>query len=130
VAHPNEDRLRDLYAKFAAGDIEGFLSGCTGDATFTVPGQAAVSGEFTKATFVDMIGPVIERSGGTFQEDVLDVFANDEHGVVLLLHRFEREGLLREYRTAHVVDLKNGAIASWMEHPGSVREFEDAWGVQ
>jgi hypothetical protein len=29
MAHPNEERLRDLYATFAKGDLQGFLDGCT-----------------------------------------------------------------------------------------------------
>lgn len=128
MAHSNELKLRELYVKFAQGDIDGFLAGCTEDVTFKVPGGAAVSGSFTKATFMAMLAPVMERSGGTFREDVLDVFANDEHGVLLLRHRFERDGQPREYRTAHIVELAGGAIASWIEHPGSMSEFEEAWG--
>ena len=129
MAHPNEDTLRDLYAKFGRGDIEGFLAGCTDGVTFTVPGQAAVSGEFSKPTFGALLAPVIERSGGTFREDVLDVFANDEHGVLLLLHSFDRDSQPRQYRTAHIIGFDDGAIATWQEHPGSMSEFEDAWGA-
>lgn len=129
MSHPNEDRLRELYAAFARGDMDGFLAGCTDDVTFTVPGGAAVSGAFTKATFGQLVAPVMELSGGTFQEDVLDCFANDEHGVLLLLHRFDRDGRHQEYRTAHIVQLRDGKIASWQEHPGSPQEFEEAWGT-
>jgi ketosteroid isomerase-like protein len=129
MSHSHEDRLRDLYAKFAQGDVEGFLAGCTDDATFTVPGNATVSGAFTKPTFGRLVAPVMEVSQGTFREDVLDVFANDEHGVLLLLHRFDRDGQPWEYRTAHVVEFRDGLIASWREHPGSPREFEEAWGT-
>ena len=56
--------------------------------------------------------------------------ANDDHGVLLLHHHFEREGKPRSYRTAHIVQLVNGKIASWVEHPGSMEEFEDAWGAR
>jgi len=128
MAHPNEDRLRDLYATFANGDLDGFLAGCTDDVTFTVPGSTPGSGVFTKPTFVEWITTVIGATGGTFQEHVLDVFANDEHGLLLLHHEFDREGQHREYRTAHIVELRDGAISRWEEHPGSLREFEDAWG--
>jgi ketosteroid isomerase-like protein len=128
MPHPNETTLHDLYAVFAKGDIPGFLDGCTDDVTFTVPGNAAVSGAFKKPTFGELLAPVMERSGGTFQEDVLDVFANDDHGVLLLLHRFERDGEPRSYRTAHIIEFRDGKIASWEEHPGSVAEFEAAWG--
>lgn len=55
-------------------------------------------------------------------------FANDDHGILLLLHRFTRDGVAREYRTAHIVEFRNGLIAKWVEDPGSIREFEEAWG--
>jgi hypothetical protein len=32
MAHSNEDHLRDLYATFAQGDLQGFLGG-SGDST-------------------------------------------------------------------------------------------------
>jgi ketosteroid isomerase-like protein len=128
MAHPNEDILRDLYAKFGRGDVSGFLEGCTDDVTFNVPGNAAVSGEFTKPSFSDLLGPVMERSAGTFREEVLHVIANDEHGVLLLLHSFERDGQPRRYRTSHIIEFDSGAIAHWTEHPGSMSEFEQAWG--
>jgi ketosteroid isomerase-like protein len=128
MSHPNETTLRDLYAVFAKGDIPGFLDGCTDDVSFSVPGAAAVSGEFSKDTFGELLAPVMERSAGTFQEDVLDVFANDEHGVLLLFHHFERDGAPQAYRTAHIIGFRDGKIASWEEHPGSMAEFEAAWG--
>ena len=130
MPHPNEDRLREIYAIFAKGDLEGFLDGCTEDVTFTVPGNTPGSGVFTKSDFVDWISGVIGQTGGTFQEHVLDVFANDEHGVLLLHHEFDRDGVHREYDTAHVCELREGRIAKWAEHPGSLREFEEAWGTR
>ena len=128
MSHPNEDRLRDLYARFAQGDLDGFLAGCTDDVTFTVPGNTQVSGSFTKATFAEWISNVMAPTGGTFREDVLDVFANDEHGVLLLHHEFVRGGERREYGTAHACELRDGLISSWEERPGSLQEFEAAWG--
>ena len=128
MAHPNEDRLRDLYAAFARGDLSGFLGGCTADVTFTVPGNAPVAGVFTQSSFPDLIGRVMAISGGSFKEDVLDVFANDEHGVLLLHHAFVRDGQAQAYRTAHLCELRDGLISRWTEHPGSLREFEVAWG--
>jgi len=129
MAHPNEDHLRDLYAAFARGDLQGFLDGCTEDVSFTVPGNTPGSGVFTKADFVHWISGVIGQTNGTFQEHVLAVFANDEHGVLLLHHEFDRDGEHREYRTAHICELRDGQIAEWTEHPGSLREFEEAWGA-
>jgi len=92
MGHPNEDRLRSLYAIFAKGDLPEFLAGCTDDVTFTVPGNTPGSGTFTKEQFTDWIVGVIGQTGGTFQEHVVDVFANDDHGVLLLHHEFDRDG--------------------------------------
>jgi ketosteroid isomerase-like protein len=128
VSHPNADWLRELYARFAQGDLPGFLDACTDDVTFTVPGNAMPSGEFTKSEFMDWIVGVLGATDGTFREDVLDVFANDDHALLLLHHHFDRDGAHHEYETAHVCGLRGGRIASWREHPGSMKEFEDAWG--
>jgi ketosteroid isomerase-like protein len=128
VSHPNEDWLRELYARFAQGDLPAFLDACTDDVTFTVPGNATPSGEFDKSEFMDWIVGVLGATDGTFCEDVLDVFANDEHALLLLHHHFDRDGKHWEYETAHVCELRDGKIASWRDHPGSMQEFEDAWG--
>jgi ketosteroid isomerase-like protein len=130
MGHPNEDRLRSLYAIFAKGDLPEFLAGCTDDVTFTVPGNTPGSGTFTKEQFTEWIVGVIGQTGGTFQEHVGDVFANDDHGVLLLHHEFDRDGKHREYRTAHVIGLRDGLISSWAENPGSMLEFEEAWGTR
>jgi ketosteroid isomerase-like protein len=130
MAHPNEERLRDLYATFAKGDLAGFLDGCTDDVTFTVPGNTPGSGTFDKQTFTDWIGTVMGPTAGTFQEHVLDVFANDEHGILMLRHEFDRDGVHREYLTAHAVLLRDGLISAWEERPGSLAEFESAWGTR
>lgn len=97
------------------------------EVTFTVPGNTFASGVFTKETLVAWITRIIGATGGTFREDVLDVFANDDHGVLLLRHEFDRGGR-REYQTARICELRGGKIAKWTEHPGSAAEFEGAGG--
>ncbi len=130
MAHRSEDRLRELYARFAQGDLHSFLDGCTDDVTFTVPGNTPGSGTFTKANFINWISGVLGETNGTFREHVLDVFANDDHALLLLHHEFDRDGAHREYGTAHICELREGRISSWREHPGSMREFEQAWGTR
>lgn len=128
MAHANEERLRHLYALYAQGDLGGFLAGCTDNVIFAVPGYAAVSGTYSRDQFPEWIGKVTELSGATFRGDIIDVVANDERGVLLLVHAFDRDGTHYEYQTAHLVHFENGLIARWVQHPGSMREFEAAWG--
>jgi ketosteroid isomerase-like protein len=128
MGHANEDKLRQLYARYAEGDLGGFLAGCTDDVIFAVPGYATVSGTYSRDEFPVWIGNVTERSGGTFHSDIIDVVANDERGVLLLVHAFDRDGTHYEYQTAHLVHFEHGLITRWVQHPGSMREFEEAWG--
>jgi ketosteroid isomerase-like protein/predicted ester cyclase len=130
MGHPNEQRLRDLYAVFAKGDLQGFLDGCTDDVTFHVPGTTPASGIFTKGDFARWIGGVMTLAEGTFQEHVLDVFADNDRGLLQLHHEFDRAGVHRSYLTSHAVEFSQGRIARWEERPGSLAEFEAAWGTR
>ena len=46
MAHPNEELLRNAYAAFARGDLEGYWAVCAQDFTFHVPGQNQVTGTY------------------------------------------------------------------------------------
>ena len=128
MGHGNEQRLRELSATFARGDLAGVLAGCTDDVIFAVPGFAWPSGTYSRDEFIPWIEGVMGRTGGTFKEDVVDVVANDEHGVLLVVHTFERAGTRHEYQTAHLVEFRGDQVSRWTEHPGSMKEFEAAWG--
>jgi ketosteroid isomerase-like protein len=126
---PNEQMLRDAYAQFAVGNLDGYLTYCTDDITFHVPGRASVAGTYTRAQFVSpFITRVIELTGGTFRETVVDVVANDHCGVVFAEHEFERGGHRRTYRTAHVYVIRAGKLAEFREYPEDLYAFDQAWG--
>jgi len=128
MAHPNEQLLRDAYAAFARGDLDGYWSACADDFAFNVPGASKVAGRFRgKEAFMRMIGNVMALAGGQFEEEVHDVVANDHHGVVLAIHRFPRNGQQREYRTAHVYEIRDGMLAECWEQPQDPAAFDAAW---
>jgi ketosteroid isomerase-like protein len=112
------------------GDVQGFLAGCTEDATFLVPGRIAVGGSYSKTAFADLLTRTWDESDGRFLASVLAVAANDDHGILLVYFRFLREGQVRDYRAAHIVTFRDGRIASWEGHPGDEAEFEAAWGLE
>jgi ketosteroid isomerase-like protein len=129
MTHAHETLLRDAYAAFGRGDIEAYLAVCTPDFTFNVPGTAAVSGRFQgREQFLGMLGTVMQVSGGTFEETVHAVLANDEHGVVLAEHCFTRDGTPRAYNTAHIYHIRAGKLAECWEQPQDQAAFEAAWG--
>lgn len=128
MAHPHEELLRVAYSDFARGDLAGYLKVCTDTITFRVPGRSIVAGTYRREQFASgLIAKVMEATGGTFRETVLDVIANDTRGVVLAHHEFERKGRTHGYNTAHVYRIEGGRLASFEEYPEDLYTFDAAW---
>src|ERR1019366_5274271 len=131
MAHPLEAIIRDAYAAFGRGDIDGYLRPCTEHFTFNVPGRGALAGSFRgKEGVSDLARRAMEISNGTFHEEVEDVLVNDHHAVVLCRQRFTRDGQSKDYRTAHVYEIADSKLAACWEHPRDQAELDDAWGPQ
>src|SRR5262245_44409280 len=128
MPHPNEALLRKAYADFARGDLEAYLSVCVDGFTSNVPGRNKMTGSYKgHDEFFQLAGKAMELTGGAFEEEVHDVLANDKHGVVLAIHRFNRDGGPKEYRTAHVYEIRDGKLVECWEQPQDPAAFDDAW---
>ena len=129
MAHPMEAVIREAYAAFGRGDVDGYLSPCATGFVFHVPGNGAISGDFVgRDGLYELARRAMTLTGGSFEEEVEAVFADNTHGVVLALHRFTREGRPREYRTAHVYEIRDHQLVQCWEQPRDLRAFDDAWG--
>jgi uncharacterized protein len=130
MSYSNVDLLRRAYADFARGDLDAYWSACSPDFTFHVPGRNAVVGTYAgHDAFYGMIGKVMQLSGGQFEETVEDILANDQSGVVLVRHRFPRDGQPKEYQSAHVYSIQDGRLRECWEQPRDQMIFDDAWGA-
>jgi ketosteroid isomerase-like protein len=125
--HPSERLLKELYQRFAQGDIEGVIAMCDESMVYKVPGSIPTTGTYSNSTFGKLVDMTMQMSNGTFRETPVDIIANDYHGVVLLIHSLERNGNHIEYRTSHRWTIRNGKFISWEEYPGSEEEFNKAW---
>src|SRR3954466_16158601 len=113
MAHALEAIIREAYAAFGRGDVDGYLQACTHDFTFTVPGHGALAGAFRgREGLHDIARKAMEGTGGTFREEVEDVLVGDHHAVVLARHQFTRNGQQKDYRTAHVYTVLGGKLAA------------------
>jgi hypothetical protein len=54
--HPSEKLLKELYTRFAHGDIEGVIAMCDESMVYKVPGSIPTSGAYSKHTFRSFIG--------------------------------------------------------------------------
>lgn len=130
MAHPLESTIREAYAAFGRGDVDGYLGACSPDFTFSVPGNGGIAGQYRgKEGVYGLAKKAMEITGGTFNEVVEDVLANDQHAVVLALHRFTRDGRSKEYRTAHVYTVRDGKLGECFEQPRDQAGFDEAWGT-
>src|SRR3954451_15394451 len=113
MAHPNERRLREFYEAFARGDFDAAAALCTDDVTWEVPGRSLAAARYAgKSGLLDMVRRATELSGGTFREEILDLVANDERGIVLVVQRLVRAGRMIEYRTAHLWEIRGGKFSA------------------
>jgi ketosteroid isomerase-like protein len=129
MTHTLEQRVREAYDAFGRGDVDGYLAACTEDFSFHVPGKSGISGIWAgRQGMIDLAGRAMGLSGGTFSEEVEDILTSDKHAVVLARHRFTRDGSPRDYRTAHVYEVRDGKLARCFEQPRDPAEFRDAWG--
>ncbi len=94
MGHPNEAVIRKGYEAFSKGDIETLQNEVlTDDIVWHFPGRNPLSGDYKGISEVlGFFGQLGERSGGTFQATLEDVFANDERGVGLHHATGTREG--------------------------------------
>ena len=129
MSHPLEQIIRNAYIAFARGEIDGYLQACGTDFTFNIPGSGGICGIWVgKKGLLDLANKAMALSASTFHEEVEDVLANDRHAVVLVRHRFSRDGSPKDYRTAHVYDVWNDRLVRCFEQPQDPGAFHDAWG--
>ena len=46
MAHPLEATIREAYAAFGRGNVDGYLQPCTKDFSFNIPGRGAIAGSW------------------------------------------------------------------------------------
>jgi ketosteroid isomerase-like protein len=129
MPHPLEAVIREAYAAFGRGDVNGYLAACAPDFVFNVAGRGGICGAWTgQKGMYELASKAMAISAGTFNEEVEDVLANDRHAVVLARHRLTREGSVKEYLTAHIYEVRDGKLLRCFEQPRDAAAFHDAWG--
>jgi hypothetical protein len=96
--------------------------------TFRVPGRNQLDGSYRgHDPWFALMRSTMNLAGGQFEKIVEDMLADDTHGVVLVRHRFPRNGQPKEYRSAHVYDIRDGQLREGWEQPHDQALFDDAW---
>ena len=125
--HPNIALLKKGYEAFGKGDMETLTELFDQDATWHVPGEGPLSGNYSgREAIFGFFGQIAVLSGGTFKAEPHDFLANDEHAVVLLNSTANREGKELNMNETNVYHIKDGkAFEAWTfsEDQRAIDEF-------
>lgn len=117
MAHPNEELLRKGYDAFSKGDMDTVSSLFADDIVWHVPGRSALAGDYKgKEEVFGFFGKLMEMTEGTFQTELHDILANDEHAVVLVKSRAKRGDVTFVGNEAHVFHIKDGKTTEFWGH--------------
>ena len=111
MAHPNEDVIRRGYEAFSTGDMDTLRELFEPDIVWHVPGRNAISGDHRGPdAVIGFFGKTFEITSGTFQADLHDVTANDEHAVALHVARGQSQGKTLEDKNVVAFHVRDGKI--------------------
>ena len=113
--HPNVARIRDGYAAFAKGDFAVLTDLFAEDLLWHDSGRNQLSGDYRgREAVFGLFGKFAEVTEGSLRIDLHAVFADDEHGVALVVVTASRGGRSIEVNEAHVMHLRDGKVVeSW-----------------
>jgi uncharacterized protein len=112
--HSNVARIRDGYAAFAKGDFAVLNDLFAEDLLWHDTGRNQLSGEYRgREAVFGLFGKLMEITEGSFHIDLHAVFADDEHGVALVVITASRGGQSIEVNEAHVFHLRDGKVVEF-----------------
>ena len=110
--HPNEDLIRRGFDAFGKGDMDTLRELFDANIDYHLPGRSPLAGDYHGPDEVlGLFARIFELSGGTFQAELHDAVANDDHTVALFTARGQREGATLEDRSVLVVHVRDGRFA-------------------
>jgi ketosteroid isomerase-like protein len=128
MKHPNVLTLERLYSDFSRGDIASVLAACADTVTFQVPGKSRLAGKYTRENFEKGFHTQLqELSGGTFELEVHDILAGDQHAAVLATSKLSRNGKSVELRTVHIWRFQGAKPLAGYEYPRDLYQYDATW---
>jgi len=114
--HPNVARLKDGYAAFAKGDFAVLNELFAEDLLWHEAGRNQVSGEYRgREAVYGFFGKLMEVTEGSLRIDVHAVFADDEHGVALVVGTASRGGRSSTFKSVNVFHMRGGKVVEFWD---------------
>jgi hypothetical protein len=127
--HPNATRIRDLFRAFRDADVAAIQAAIPADAVWHFPGQrgqlaGSHRGREAIFAFLMKVQVLTEHS---FHLDLIDVLANDRHGVALFRGHGTRLGRTLDNPTCLHLRIENGQIVEVWEFVWDLYAVEEFW---
>lgn len=127
--HPNVARIRDGYAAFAKGDFAVLNDLFAEDVLWHVSGRSQLAGDYRGRDAVyGFFGKLMEVTEGSFHLDLHAGFADDEHGVALVVGTASRGGRSIEVNVVHVTHLRDGKVVEFWDASTDADAFDELIG--
>jgi ketosteroid isomerase-like protein len=130
VEHANATRIRQLFAAFRSGEVATVLEMIPEDAVWRFPGrQGKLAGEHKgRAAVIAFLSNVQALTDHSFQLDLIDVLANDEHAVALFRGHGKRNGKTLDNPTCLRMRLNGrGQVVEVWEFVWDLYHVDDFW---
>jgi ketosteroid isomerase-like protein len=107
--------LRRAYEAAGDGDLQPLLDALTDDVTWQDSTLGPLAGEYRgKQEVLAFFGKMAEVYGGTLRLEVVDILANDQHGVVLTREQGESAGKAVAWNGVQVWTFRDGRCARFL----------------
>ncbi len=120
--------MRRGYDAFTSGDLDTIRSMAHSDEVWVTPGMGEFKREYRGVD--DVIGylaQLVANTDGTFKDEPVAFFGDDEHVVVLEHVTAAREGRSLDSQFVHVYDMRDGKISRVTEYAADPHAVEAFW---
>ena len=128
-ADENATVMRRAYEAFNSADMDTLTEVFDESCVWHLPGRSSMANDYQgrDATFA-YFGQIGQESGGTFQAELQELFADDDDRVVgIQRSTAERDGKHLDVGNCIVFQLKDGRIVDGREHFNDLYAWDEFW---
>ena len=131
--HPNGEKIIELNRLYTSGDVEAGNSALKAmyadDVVTHIPGRRATAGDYYGfAAFVASIEDLVEKSSGTFKQDLHAVLADDEHSCELYERSAVIDGVTHQWKSVDISNWRDGKIVEQWLIPVDAYQVDEIFG--
>ena len=129
MPHPNTKLLQDAYEAFSHGDLGPLLAALTDDISWCDSTLGPLAGDYTgKDQVLGLFGKMAEVYGGTLRLEAIDIFANDDRGVVLTREAGTADGEDLTWTGVHLWGFRGGRCAQFTAYADA--DYQRFWSAK